>query len=487
VAHDDYIEWPHTNIDGHSMKDQGGDCLGCNFTSCHAKCEALKSEGCIAFVTDADAEDEVCYMRKLNAADHGSCELPMRANPLFTTYTANRSCTFAPGWRPGATNSSITNQATFAIPVPFFPLANSSRVRIEYTSHTALETSPMDSNSISASTSVLKLLLNGTEVSATSLSPALPAAELRYQKEKGKAEVGWNTWLSGDMLTHALLPHGLALQMVLKSADGNTAVSMLGNNGPKCDRALFPATHGLHDRRGEYTEIESVDLAQSQYRVETATDQIDEGRLQIIVTCLKGKNTTVGAADVLTITAGVPDAWKPRRCNVHSSTAIVATAAPAAAASVVADCPGLPDVTLMPSTDSSGVEEVNGIEATATGFTVPLPSAVGATVAFTAVLAGGGGGPPAPSSTAAIRAIVSARRAALMARFAAYASASVATSTSNHSSGPAPHANRNETVAGLVTAISWNVIYTPYEGIFTPVFRGSPWSVSKPHNYGAPS
>jgi putative isomerase len=27
------------------------------------------------------------------------------------------------------------------------------------------------------------------------------------------------------------------------------------------------------------------------------------------------------------------------------------------------------------------------------------------------------------------------------------------------------------------------VIYTPYEGIFTPVFRGSPWPVSFPHNY----
>jgi hypothetical protein len=41
----------------------------------------------------------------------------------------------------------------------------------------------------------------------------------------------------------------------------------------------------------------------------------------------------------------------------------------------------------------------------------------------------------------------------------------------------------NETFAGMSTAIAWNVIYTPYEGIFTPVFRGSPWSVSKPHNY----
>ena len=74
------------------------------------------------------------------------------------------------------------------------------------------------------------------------------------------AERGWNTWLSGDMLTHALLPHGLALQMALRSADGKRTVSMLGNNGPKCDRQQFPTTHGLHDRRGEYTELAEVDV-----------------------------------------------------------------------------------------------------------------------------------------------------------------------------------------------------------------------------------
>jgi hypothetical protein len=152
---------------------------------------------------------------------------------------------------------------------------------------------------------------------------------------------------------------------------------------------------------------------------------------------------------------------------------------------VVADCHGLPTVTLMPSVDSANVQP------TATGFVLPLPMVEGGQVALTAILASSGSSststtsssssPPMPSSTASIGAIVSARRAALKTRFAAYANASIAaarrstggtdtgTGSSTGSSNSQP---RNETVAGLVTAISWNVIYTPYEGIFTPVFRG---------------
>jgi hypothetical protein len=41
----------------------------------------------------------------------------------------------------------------------------------------------------------------------------------------------------------------------------------------------------------------------------------------------------------------------------------------------------------------------------------------------------------------------------------------------------------NETYAGLVASIAWNIIYNPYEGIITPVFRGAPWGASKAHTY----
>ena len=40
----------------------------------------------------------------------------------------------------------------------------------------------------------------------------------------------------------------------------------------------------------------------------------------------------------------------------------------------------------------------------------------------------------------------------------------------------------DETYAGLVASIAWNIVYNPYEGIITPVFRGAPWSASKPHD-----
>lgn len=77
---------------------------------------------------------------------------------------------------------------------------------------------------------------------------------------------------------------------------------------------------------------------------------------------------------------------------------------------------------------------------------------------------------PVSYSSSDVGAIIATRRQALLARFAAY-------------SRPTPGDKGNETFAGMATGIAWNVVYVPYEGIITPVFRGSPWSVSKPHNY----
>ena len=74
-------------------------------------------------------------------------------------------------------------------------------------------------------------------------------------------EQGWNTWLSGDMLTHALLPSGIAVKLTMRTDDGKTTLSDLGMQGPKCSRQEFPCTHGLHAKRGQYTEIQSLDFA----------------------------------------------------------------------------------------------------------------------------------------------------------------------------------------------------------------------------------
>ena len=78
--------------------------------------------------------------------------------------------------------------------------------------------------------------------SASTLAATVSAAEQRYNAERAAAEVGWNTWLSGDMLTHALLPSGLAVSIALHV--GNATVADLGARGPSCDAATFPAMCG---------------------------------------------------------------------------------------------------------------------------------------------------------------------------------------------------------------------------------------------------
>ena len=72
-----------------------------------------------------------------------------------------------------------------------------------------------------ASPIALTLKMNGTAVPDSALSSKVMASELKYHAERARAERGWNTWLSGDMLTHALLPHGIAVSVALH-AGGNS-------------------------------------------------------------------------------------------------------------------------------------------------------------------------------------------------------------------------------------------------------------------------
>jgi hypothetical protein len=67
---------------------------------------------------------------------------------------------------------------------------------------------------------------------------------------------------------------------------------------------------------------------------------------------------------------------------------------------------------------------------------------------------------------------VDGRRAALQQKFAMMAA----------SSSPIRR-RRNETAAGLVASIAWNVIYTAQEGIIAPVFRGSVWGLDQGSGY----
>ena len=260
--------------------------------------------------------------------------------------------------------------------------------------------------------------------------------------------------------------------------------------------------------RGEYTEIESVHVANgTEFKVESAATE--SGNLSILITTLalpkqtqEGVDTAAPAAYAV-VTLAVPEPYKPRVCNVTAE----------AGGELRGDCPGLPAVR---------VSAAAGTAATVTSSStlqVALSPRVGGQVALQASLSlerrgaasaggeeNGGTEEEARASVADVGAVVSAARGALLQSFAHYGA-------------------RNETFAGMQTSISWNVIYTPYEGIFTPpthplslsvslcvsfplclsvfvcvcdsggsryegiftpVFRGSPWAVSKPHNYVPP-
>jgi hypothetical protein len=426
--------------DPHSMRGDGGDCTsGCSLASCVALCDKLRTKGCVGFVT-APGSFKVCYMRKLQGSSD-SCEKQLHTGE-YDSYTRD-SCinntSFCPPGTPAPVPAppKIPGVAAYAIPVPFLPGLTYSKVRVEIT--TAVIASPVS----------LTLKINGTAVPDHALSSTVAAPELKYHSERALAERGWNTWLSGDMLTHALLPHGIAVSMALHA--GSSSVSELCSQGPSCDLTKFPAKHGLHATRGEYTELETVSLGDgTEFRVETAASENSGSEdLNILITTLAlpnrtGTNGTEAVAALHAVIAlGVPEPYEPRVCTVTAG----------GNRELWGDCPGLSRVR---------VSAAAGTVSTATSnstLQVALSTQVGGQVAVQASALGdsreGGGGrrdemiashidpEAAPSkSSAEIGAVVGAARAELLKSFAQYGV-------------------RNETFAGMQTSISWNVIYTP--------------------------
>ena len=135
------------------------------------------------------------------------------------------------------------------------------------------------------------------------------------------------------MLTHALLPHGIAVSMSLHA--GSASVSALCSQGPSCDAGKFPAKHGLHGVRGEYTEIERVSVGGASFRVETAATDDGSGDLNIVITTLSLPAAGAAAAMYVDVGLAVPEPYKPRVCEVTG-----------AGASLRGECPGLPSVTV---------------------------------------------------------------------------------------------------------------------------------------------
>jgi hypothetical protein len=265
-------------------------------------------------------------------------------------------------------------------------------------------------------------------------------------------------------------------------------------------QADFPATHGLHAIRGEYTEIQTLDFGDGQYRIESTTAVASGGgggrTLAVLVTTVKADP---GLAAKLQVAVEVPSQWAPRYCNTAVSDPHTAEKrtdlrnsfgvssnpddqtpggkAPLSEVPIVVTsaCPGYSPVRFRAATDLPSLQLTtdNGLptskedigtskENTGTswtgagsdeGFALTLGVNKGDAVAFYAYDAGAGADADPQLSVAGVMAAVRAAETALRSSFAAFGS-------------------MNETYGGMATAISWNAIYTPYEGIFTPVFRG---------------
>ena len=305
----------------------------------------------------------------------------------------------------------------------------------------------------------------------------LPRSELTYQHQRHQAERGWNTWLSADMLSHTLLPSGLTLSMKFYSILPNGTISNVIEHvaSPSCDKSEFPIKHGIHSSRGQYTEIEELYLDDHMtYRIESAATESSSShgsRLVILPTPVTAapqrratesrndndfNNTEESPSYWITIRLEVPNDFLPRYCEepqIENDQL-----------SIVTKCPGFETMKVVGAIHniSSSLpvpfESIHDHDGTVF-LQAKLPIRIGEQTIIQAF----------PSTTKPLPfeeavSLVHSSRQTLLSRI----------SKAN---------NHNETMSGLLTAIGWNVIYTPYEGIITPVFRGSPWWLSKPHDY----
>lgn len=310
-------------------------------------------------------------------------------------------------------------EGNYALPVPF--LSDSSLLQLEFTF--------WDTTS-----SYVELTANHSTISPSWFYASVSIPELKYQRHRHNAEQGWNTWLSRDMLTFALLPHGLEVSLSLSV--GNYTVANIG--APSCDPVAFPVKHGYHDTRGEYTELEEVRVGDTaKYKVESAAS--DRDSLAIVITSLADINDDA----TVSISVHVPDDYLPRYCQTELEQQ-----------GMIADCPGFQRIYVR------GTQKGSLQSSQDNPSKLNLPQNKDTSITIVASTKSQESTLYAQDDPANI---VATNRRRLLTRFGA--------------------PKHNETRAGLLTAISWNVIYTPYEGIITPVFRGSPWPATKPHNY----
>ena len=358
----------------------------------------------------------------------------------------------------------------YSVPIPFFASRTSAKIQVEFIPSSST-TSSSTSTSSSSSTSFFSLFANNIAIDTTQLCTHWPKAETIYTSQRNLHERGWNTWYDFDLFTHALLPHGLALSLSFSSLESNASFANLGT--PSCDRQDFPATHGLHAQRGEYTEIETFDFDGEQYKIESATDPSNINVNVIVVTRLPSSSWSSDSQTntmVVSLNASVPRIWAPLACDIHSNTPFVS-----------AKCPGLDTIVVESVVDHGTHNASLGPTTTTTGLNVKFSLSSLPAIAFVARTTTSTAAPVSINYTLSqIQDIVAHRRLELTHKFTTMANTAT---QKNNATGGTGMVVQNETAAGLVTSIAWNVIYTVQEGIIAPVFRGSVWGLDRGSGY----
>lgn len=138
--------------------------------------------------------------------------------------------------------------------------------------------------------------------------------ELYYHEERARHEIGWGNWLSEDITSQVLLPHGLA-------------VSLYGDHhfsGPTCNEDQYPLRHGIRAVDGHYSEIEYVkDSTGHAFRLQSANADTT------MVIQVDDYYEKISPSGQLSIDFAIPSAYIPRYCSFGTSSI---------------DCPGLESI-----------------------------------------------------------------------------------------------------------------------------------------------
>lgn len=102
--------------------------------------------------------------------------------------------------------------------------------------------------------------------SASAFAAVAPFRTVEYPAMKTELMRGWNTWDTRSVLTHVLLPEGLAVRLQLRAADGRVLKSaLIGRRG----RGVEVVRPGPRSYDGSYTEV-TVEWQGIKVRVQSA-------------------------------------------------------------------------------------------------------------------------------------------------------------------------------------------------------------------------